>query len=278
MPEHHKTTKTKRHKSGGNGLYKLMIVEDEDNTRAGLKKFLPWKELEINNIYEACDGRSALEMLQSCKPDIILCDIKMPRMNGVEFAQYARTVLPNCKIIFISGFTDKEYLKAAIKIGVVDYIEKPIEVSELTELVKKTVKQISESNPLIPEQRIKELPENENNTAKAADNKHGKVKDIIQYIESNYTDKTVSVKKLSQYLHISLNYMCAMFKKTTGGTVNEYLMSIRIAAAKELLINNEKRLYEIAEMTGFSDSNYFSRAFKKHTGITPREFREMNQI
>lgn len=116
-----------------------MIVDDESSTRNGLMKHVDWNELGVDFVEEAKDGFEGLEIVESFQPDIIISDIRMPGMNGIEFATRIRTLFPACRIIFISGYSDKEYLKAAIHLNAVSYVEKPIEIDELKDVVKKAV-------------------------------------------------------------------------------------------------------------------------------------------
>ncbi|WP_164545444.1 response regulator [Paenibacillus albus] len=112
-------------------MLNLLIVDDEKRTRDGLKMCLPWSEFGIGEIREADDGHTALEVALAFKPDIILSDIRMPTMTGIELARRVQAELPRCKFVFISGYADKEYLKAAIQLKAVSFIEKPISVAEL---------------------------------------------------------------------------------------------------------------------------------------------------
>lgn len=117
----------------------LLIVDDESVTRRGLINNVPWSALGIDTIYEAENGRQALLKLEEFQPDILLTDIRMPLMNGIDLATEVAARLPECKIIFLSGFSDKEYLKAAIHLGAVNYVEKPIDIEEVSNAVAKAV-------------------------------------------------------------------------------------------------------------------------------------------
>ncbi|SFJ68785.1 two-component system, response regulator YesN [Paenibacillus sp. UNC496MF] len=117
-------------------MLKLLIVDDEKRTRDGLKRCLPWADCGIGEIREADDGHTALETALAFRPDIVLSDIRMPTVTGIELARRTLAELPHCKFIFISGYSDKEYLKAAIQLKAVSYIEKPISVRELEECVR----------------------------------------------------------------------------------------------------------------------------------------------
>ncbi|MDF2988858.1 MAG: histidine kinase, partial [Eubacterium sp.] len=110
---------------------KLLIVDDEVNTRKGIIGRLPLSEMGITEVCEADDGINGLKAVSAFEPDIILTDVRMPRMDGVEMVYKIREQLPGCQVIFMSGYSDKEYLKSAIELKALNYIEKPINMNEL---------------------------------------------------------------------------------------------------------------------------------------------------
>lgn len=118
---------------------KLLIVDDEELTRGGLIHSIDWNALGIDTIFEADDGFHGLEIVKRHSPEIILSDVRMPRMDGVEMAKQIREIQPESSIIFMSGYSDKEYLKAAIKLKAISYVEKPIDLEELKESVKEAI-------------------------------------------------------------------------------------------------------------------------------------------
>jgi two-component system, response regulator YesN len=120
-------------------LIKLLVVDDESATRNGLMKHINWRELAVDVVEEAKDGIEGLEAAGRLHPDIMISDIRMPGMNGIELATSIREQFPECKIIFLSGYSDKEYLKAAIHLNAVNYVEKPINIDELQGAIKKAV-------------------------------------------------------------------------------------------------------------------------------------------
>ena len=118
----------------------VLIVDDEKTTRQGLLNHIDWKKFDISEIREAQDGTDALELCKTYIPDIMISDIRMPIMNGIELCTNIRELYPECKIIFLSGYSDKEYLKSAIHLGVIHYVEKPIDLSEMEEAIGKAVR------------------------------------------------------------------------------------------------------------------------------------------
>lgn len=118
---------------------KLLIVDDEELTRGGLIHSIDWNALGIDTIYEADDGLHGLEIAKIHSPEIILSDVRMPRMDGVEMVKQIREIQPESSIIFMSGYSDKEYLKAAIKLKAISYVEKPIDLEEIKESIKEAI-------------------------------------------------------------------------------------------------------------------------------------------
>lgn len=114
---------------------KLLIVDDEELTRTGVISSIDWKALGIEEVLQADDGMNGLEMARKYRPEIILCDVRMPRMTGIAMLEKLESILPDSIPIFMSGYSDKEYLKAAIKLKAVSYIEKPLNPVEIRDAV-----------------------------------------------------------------------------------------------------------------------------------------------
>ena len=125
---------------------KLLIVEDENRTRELLRNYIPWEELGIGEVDTARNGMHALEKASDWRPDIILCDVRMPKLNGIDFARQYREVDPHCKLIFLSGFSDKEYLKSAISLKALTYLEKPIKLGEVRAALESAVQLCEEES------------------------------------------------------------------------------------------------------------------------------------
>ena len=123
---------------------RVLMVEDEELTRDGIYRCIPWESLGIGEVYMAEDGEEGLQKAMEYQPDIIMADVRMPRMDGITMAFEIRKKLKGCRFIFISGYCDKEYLKSAIQLSAVNYIEKPIEPSEILEALKKSILQVEE--------------------------------------------------------------------------------------------------------------------------------------
>ena len=105
---------------------KLLIVDDEELTRTGVISSIDWQSIGIREVLQADDGINGIEVARVHRPDIVLCDVRMPRLDGIAMLEQLEEILPDIVPVFMSGYSDKEYLKAAIKLKAVNYIEKPL--------------------------------------------------------------------------------------------------------------------------------------------------------
>gem|GEM_PF-2851078 len=121
-------------------LLKIIIIEDDMDARLGLTDVMDWNDLGLSLCGSAANGRLGLELARKVRPDVIILDVRMPIMNGMECAREIRKFLPQCSFVFLSGYSDKKYLKEAIKLQAVDYLEKPVDLNELSELLERIVR------------------------------------------------------------------------------------------------------------------------------------------
>lgn len=152
---------------------KLLIVDDEIYTREGLRESIDWKKIGIDEVMAAKDGLEALDISGWYQPEIVLTDIKMPQLDGTAFAEKFLKRFPDSKLLFISAYMDAQYLKKAIRLSAVDFIEKPILLDEVEKAVQKCVKSIQE------QKRV------ERDTAKANELKKEK---LVFLLKSKHTD------------------------------------------------------------------------------------------
>ena len=128
-------------------MYKMIIVDDEPSTRQGIAGLADWWGMGIDVCGQAENGIEALALLRETHPDVIICDVRMPKMDGITMVSQALTLLPRLRVIFISGYADKQYLQSAIRFGAVDYIDKPFEPFELVEAVERALRQLGDDAP-----------------------------------------------------------------------------------------------------------------------------------
>lgn len=252
-------------------MYKLLIVDDEPLILTGIKQLIDFSVLSISEVFSATDGIQALEIVQDKHPNIVLADINMPNMDGLELAKRIKEIDKNTKVAIITGYDYFEYAISAIKTGVDDYLLKPVSKNDIFELLIKLVDQIK-----IDEANIEMAKAVENLTSmnSYAANSNLEYKDmILHYINEEFSNPRFSLKGLSEKLNLSQSYLSSLFKNIFGKPFQDYLISTRIERAKILILSTSLKIYEIALDVGFEDPNYFSTSFKKHTGSSPNEFR-----
>lgn len=125
-------------------MIKVFLAEDEVIIRQGIKNNIDWKANGFELVGEAGDGEYAYPMILKTQPDILLTDVKMPFMDGLELSRAVKKALPKTKIIIFSGYNEFDYAKEAIKIGISDYLLKPVTSASLMESLKKVADQILE--------------------------------------------------------------------------------------------------------------------------------------
>lgn len=123
-------------------MYKVMLVDDEVWVRRGLKEQIAWAELQVELVGEAGNGKEAYEVAMSLKPDIIISDIKMPKVDGLQFMEWINRDLPNTKMIVISGHTEFEFVQKSLELKAVNYILKPIQEKRLNEAIARAIQEI----------------------------------------------------------------------------------------------------------------------------------------
>jgi two-component system response regulator YesN len=252
-----------------------MIVDDEYLVRLGLQRNIPWQELGIRVVGEAEDGESGLELIMELKPDLIITDIKMPFMDGIELMERARERRVSAQFIVLSGYGDFEYAKNAIRFGAAEYILKPVENAKFVEAVARVRDRIASDRTvarLCKEKLVADLV----TVLKAVRTRRARpvsrtIDQAVQWIEEHYAED-LTVQSIALALHISPSYLMHMFKESMQTTILDYLTAYRMERAKRLLLERDYKVYEVSEKVGYGDSRYFGQLFKKHTGLTPREY------
>lgn len=254
-------------------MLKVLVVDDEELVRKGIVMQTVWETLGCEVIGEASNGEEGLDAVQKYHPDLIICDIRMPKMDGIQMLTILREQHNNTYVIFLTAYSDFQYAKSAIKLSASDYLLKPFEDDEFEEAIIRIKNKLEQQND-----RISRNGEayTINLTMKPGD-KSKYVSEALAYIAKNYADQDISVGKIAESLGLSEGHLSHIFKKETDYTINSYITRYRIRSAMKLLKNCRYKVYEIAEMVGYRDITYFSATFKKFVGMNPSEWQERCQ-
>ncbi len=249
------------------GTTKVLIVDDEKYVRSGIKNETDWGLIGCEVVGEAADGSAALELAMELKPDLVISDIKMPVMDGIAFTGKLLEKRPATKVIFLTAFSDFEYARQAVRLGVSDYLLKPFKDGEL----EASIQRLLHLHPNAPaslkdaeEEMIPLINKNE------ISNRY--IIEAIDYIEKHYPEEDFSVGKMAEALGVSDGHLSRLFKSETDMGINNYLTRYRIRKAMDHLKDVQVKVYEVAEKVGYQDIAYFSNTFKKLTGRTPSDY------
>ena len=258
----------------------LLIADDEKLEREALAELVQ-RRFEREVVLEVAEnGRKAADTAVLWGADLILMDIEMPGMSGLDAARAVLAQRPSCRVIFVTAYSLFQYAHEAVHLGACDYLLKPVDPDELEASVRRAMRQIETERKLEelaaarpqPEQtdteeEAEDAPEESENSQTALVMAH-----VRRYLEDNYMFD-LSLDSVGEILHISPAYLSAQFKKYQKMNFLDCLTELRINAAKELLADPFRSSAEVASMVGYEDASYFARAFKKRTGMTPTQYR-----
>ena len=251
-------------------MYKVYVVDDAALVRKEIVLTTPWNALGCIVVGQAEDGRIAFEEILELKPDIIITDIKMAYMDGLEMIRQLKDAGVEAEFVVISAYSEFEYAFHAIKLEVQDYILKPISDEEFISTIRKSIQRIKEKKNAEKMDFGKE-----NEFLEGFDNKNlnTHLRKAIAYIKEHYAEE-LTIKEVASQLLISESYLGKLFKAEANSTFVEFVTRTRIHESVELLKNKNMPIYEIAKRVGYKDYRYYSMIFKKLIGVTPKEYQK----
>ncbi|MNO36294.1 putative response regulatory protein [compost metagenome] len=266
-------------------MWKVLLVEDEVFVRESVREIIAWEELGFTVSGEAGNGAEALDMIRRDVPDLVITDIIMPEMDGVELLKRTREEGYASRFVMLTCMSDFEYVRQAMEYGASNYI---LKLSMSVNSLRETLRKISNELPKDDDKRnmssapvqgksgmgglnanTRELPPllHEEVTS------HPEIQKILQYIHAHYPED-ITVKSMSQYVVMGENYVSTLFKKKTGQTLIHYLHQVRVNQAIQYLCHSDLPVYEIGNRVGFVNDNYFIKIFKRLTAQTPSQYRQ----
>ena len=253
-------------------MYKVLIAEDEDIIRKGLIFTMDWTKYNCIVADEAVNGADALVKIRRLRPDIVITDVKMPFKDGIQMLEESIGEF-RYEAIIISGYSEFEYARSAIRLGVTDYLLKPVDMDSLGETLTKTVDKIGKK------EKVEEYIDRQDSeplrsvfdSIILSKHKSRYVQYMLDYIKQHFSEK-ISIADLSKEMNLSSTYLNTKFKEETNYTFNDFLNRYRILRAVDLLKQKEIKVYEVADCVGFQDYKYFISVFKKYVGYPPTKF------
>ena len=269
-------------------MYRVLIADDEMIERTILYRTIHKNLKDRCEIFQAENGREALEIYEREKTQIVILDIEMPGINGIEAAERIREKDRDTNIIFLTAYDEFSYAKKAITVRALDYLLKPYEEKELMLVLEEAIRLTEEhenrlnrvqdavsQRTLLKEksQWPEDRPEEGEEPEELGKARMGKVTEmILNYIQKNYM-YDISMQEVARVMNYSEAYFCKLFKQCFSKNFTSYLTEYRVAEAKKMLGEPTVNVKDVGKSVGYMDSNYFARVFKRITGQTPTEYR-----
>ena len=249
-------------------MLRVLVADDETIIRNGIVRLIEASGLDLKVAGTAEDGIEAVELVRNLDPGIIIMDINMPQMNGLDAIRQIRQLSPESRILIVSGYSDFSYAQQAIDLGVFKYMLKPIDIHEFKSILQQAMD--SWTQRMMEKSQLREAyePETEQDKTIAS----------LQYIKEHFTDNTLSLTAVAKHFYLSPSYLTKIIKDKTSLSFTDYLNRLRIDLAETLIQDNPSMTFsEVAQRCGYSSQHYFSRAFKNYTGLTPLAFKNRHQ-
>lgn len=244
-------------------MFQALIIDDEKPVRIAISKLGNWAHFRIKQpITEVENGLDGIKVMYELHPDLVFVDMQMPVMSGPDFLKKASLEFPDTAFIVISGYDNFEYMQNAIRCGVTDYLLKPVVEKDLNNAIEQALLKIYPNLELSDQT----LHDEELSTDGIADA-------IKETIDQKYS-QNIKIQNFSGKYFFSKEYLSRIFKAKYQYGIYEYLLIVRMERAKELLSDPSLQIHDIAGRVGYSDSNYFSKAFKTYFNVSPTEYRK----
>lgn len=246
-------------------MYKVFIVDDESLIARGLEKIIDWEQLGCR-IYTYTSSIHAYKSALVENPQILITDIKMPFMDGLELIGRLQSAYFRFEAIILSGYSEFEYARKGIELGVNKYIVKPVDKEDLKSAVLTSIARYEGKlrNAAVEANALPDTTGKENEDV---------VESIKEYITGHYAED-ISLSILSERFFLNPYYLSQLFKKKTGYTYIHFLINIRMEKAKELLLDKNMNVAKVCHCVGYNNVQHFSRIFEKIVGVKPSSFRK----
>jgi two-component system response regulator YesN len=254
-------------------MLKLLIVDDEPLILAGLEHMIRLENTMFSKIKSVSDAFDALEMIDSFKPDLVITDIQMPAMDGLELIREAQQRNVN-RFVILTGYDLFDYAQKAVRLQVKDYLLKPIQQRELFAMLNRIALEVLE------ERKNKPIESDDSISAESSiDTKvqSATIRKFDDFIRRHFM-QDISLDEVAEHLDLHPNYVCGILKRETGLTFVRFLHEVRIENAKELLRHPDSLTIEqVAKSVGYESPRHFYKVFKQFTGVTPGNYKNRSE-
>lgn len=272
-------------------MYQVLIVDDEIEERDGIEYLLQIGKYPVQ-AQKSENGLEALAFLKENRVDLLIADVKMPFMDGLSLCAQAKQLYPDILLMISSAYGDFEYMQKAIQCHVDAYILKPVVVAEFNTAIERML-EILDRRKTVWEKQQKLLEEYKNgnyyereklletflgesdklDTDVPETTENAAITRAIALIRENY-QKDIGLEWVAQQVYLSAGYLSGLFKRETGKSIIQYITILRMEKARELLTQTNRKIADIAQAVGYSNTSYFCLLFRKYYGVTAHQMQE----
>lgn len=246
---------------------RIVIVDDEFMIVRGIREMIHSMPNAQHEVFATTDPDAALQYVLEHRPELLITDVRMAGMNGLELMKHIRSHALDTEIVVVSGYDDFEFVRTALLYKARDYLLKPINLSELYRIINTISWEYTKDEAARADFEIQKIDAPVNAYSNV-------VQSLIDYIQKN-CEFGVTLMDLSECSGMNANYISTLFKKEVGKNFLEYMNDVRVDRAKAYLTENEKMtVQEIALKLGYSNERQFFRMFKIKVGMSPNKYRQ----
>lgn len=238
----------------------IVVVEDEVRIRHGLVNLIQKLSPDYKVVGESENGLEGIKLIRETNPDLVITDVKMPKKNGLDMLEEVHRIGLRPKVVILSSYAEFEYAQRGIRLGVQGYLLKPVAIAALKEMLAEMEGKVG----------AQEKTEEDSSLSPV-------VLDMVRTIRKCY-GKRLGLDEFAGKYKLSPEYISQLFTRETGVAFSSYLREVRMEAAKDLLLNSELKIYEIAYRVGYPDQTYFSRVFKEYTGVSAKHYAAFKRL
>ena len=241
----------------------VLIVDDETYMVEYMKNLVDWKACGFDQVLTAKGGGLARDLLAKYRPELLITDIKMPKITGLDLSRLIDENRYQTRVIIISGYSDFEYAKQALRYRVSEYLVKPVLREDLEEALERILPGSTKGGE-----------RGESEEQGPSRDKYAAVSSVKAYIHENYS-QDLSLDALGDAVNLHPVYLSRIFKEVTDVNLSAYIADVRMQKAAKLLDETDLKVHEVMDKLGYRKRQHFTKLFKEKYGMTPKESRMM---
>ena len=245
--------------------YNLLIIDDEPMICMGIKEMVNWKNHGFSKIDMRFSYQEGLKAALTGNYHLILCDIRLQEQSGLSIIRQIQERKIPAVVVVISAYAEFSYAQTAMELGVFQYLLKPFPKEAMESCLNRLASRLP---------ALSAVEEGTDHPDRLDKRRSTRMDRVLEYIHENATDPTLSLSQVASAFYMNASYLGQRFHQQNGVKFTDYLNLYRIVKACDLLLSTQYLTYEISEMVGFGNINYFHRVFKKITGVGTDEFRK----